>query len=793
MKKFIKVAICMGLIAALLLSTACGGNNGSSGDDTTGGAAPGADRNDGNRAPATATGTPGRFVERDISPPTDGQFMTFITDDSSLVAFDQGLHTRYDSTDGGETWTQSQGPGSGTDRFMGVQVASLMPCGSLLVHMFGEGITKIDPSGNATDFPIESIDSAVADGDMVMVSLIEVLGEDRLLLSYTIMGGGQMHFGSAEDNDDDEDENDEEDGDTANQRVFDAMNQRFEQRITLLDLSGTFIAEIPSDNLAAAAVAYGDYFYVSTAWESMITRFYLANGARTNHTPISLGDTNNRTGFMVGAPSGSVLAIDNNGNLLVLSGTELLMFENEHTDTVLDGNAFSFGAPNSFVSNIIVLACGNIAMNVSDGMVTRLLKYLWDENAVINPERTLHVWSLENSDTVRATITELRRRYPDSYITYEVALMEDTAMSASDAIRTLNTRLLSGRGPDILILDGTPIDSYAGRGMLLDLTGRVDTSGIYQNLLAPYLNDGQMHVIPTQFAIPALMGGTQALAEVPTLAALVESVINGNPAVCLMAMREMLGGIPEEERATIGFEDLEELFGFMWYTSASAFIDDNRLDSDVLREFLAVIQAISDMYGLTEEDDNEFGIMMSVSSSAGGRMNMITGSLMDFMMQATNLAAFPIGNIPILYNISMREDAEVAIFPGLTHGAWLPAAVVGVSADTSVEDFAITFVNTMLSLEVQQQNHGEGLPVTRAAIQAQIDQMNTQMAEFDMDPLNIDIDALINQLQTPALIETTLRDMIWGTVERLGTGRVDIEGAVQEVEQNIRNYLAERS
>ena len=793
MKKFIKIAIYMGLIAVLLLSTACRGDNGSNGVDTagTGATGAGASGSGSNRPAATATGTAGRFMERDISPPIAGQFMSFITDDGTLVAFDQGLRTRYDSTDSGETWTQSQGPGSGTDRFMGVQVASFMPCGSLLVHMFGEGVIKVDPSGNTTDFPIESIDSAIADGDTVMVSLIEVLGEDRLLLSYTIMGGSHMHIGRGAPDDDDADEY--EDEDAISQRVFDAMNQRFEQRTGLFDLSGAFIAEIPSDNLAAAAVAHGDYFYVLSAWESIINRFYLANGTRTSHAPIRLPETGNMGGFrMVGAPTGGLLGMDNDGHLLALSGTELLKFENEHTDVVLDGNAFSFGAPNSFVSNIMVLTCGNIVINISDGMVTRLFKYVWDENAVINPERTLHVWSLEDSDTVRAVITELRRKYPDSYITYEVALAGDTAMSASDAIRTLNTRLLSGRGPDILILDGTPIDSYAGRGMLLDLTGRVDVSGMYQNLLAPYLNNGQMHVIPTQFAIPALMGSERALAEAPTLAALAESVINGNPAVCMMAMHEMLGGIPEAERATIGFGDLEELFNFMWYTSASAFIYDNRLNSDVLREFLAVIQAISDMYGLTEEDENEFGIMMAVSGT-GGRMNMITGSLMDFMMQATNLAAFPVGNIPILYNISMRDDAELAIFPGLVQGAWLPSAIVGVSADTTVEDFAIAFVNTMLSLEVQQQNHGEGLPVTRAAIQAQINQINTQMAEFDMDPFDIDIDALINQLQTPALIETTLRDMIWGTVERLGTGRVDIEGAVQEVEQNIRNYLAERS
>jgi hypothetical protein len=102
------------------------------------------------------------------------------------------------------------------------------------------------------------------------------------------------------------------------------------------------------------------------------------------------------------------------------------------------------------------------------------------------------------------------------------------------------------------------------------------------------------------------------------------------------------------------------------------------------------------------------------------------------------------------------------------------------------------FVNTMLSLEVQAINHGEGLPVTHTAMQAQIDLLNEMLAvtEFILD---IDMDGLIAQLQIPSIIENTLRDMIWETVARLVNGRVDLEGAVQEVEQGIRNYLAERS
>jgi len=64
---------------------------------------------------------------------------------------------------------------------------------------------------------------------------------------------------------------------------------------------------------------------------------------------------------------------------------------------------------------------------------------------------------------------------------------------------------------------------------------------------------------------------------------------------------------------------------------------------------------------------------------------------------------------------------------------------------------------------------------------------------MDQEPFNLDLDALVQQLQTPAVIETTLIEIIWETAERLCAGAIDLEGAVREVEQNIRNYLAERS
>jgi len=58
---------------------------------------------------------------------------------------------------------------------------------------------------------------------------------------------------------------------------------------------------------------------------------------------------------------------------------------------------------------------------------------------------------------------------------------------------------------------------------------------------------------------------------------------------------------------------------------------------------------------------------------------------------------------------------------------------------------------------------------------------------------NLDIDSLIAGLQTPSTADAILTDMIWDSVERFCEGLIDIEGAISEIEQNIRTYLAERS
>jgi ABC-type glycerol-3-phosphate transport system substrate-binding protein len=166
---------------------------------------------------------------------------------------------------------------------------------------------------------------------------------------------------------------------------------------------------------------------------------------------------------------------------------------------------------------------------------------------------------------------------------------------------------------------------------------------------------------------------------------------------------------------------------------------------------------------------------------------------MRYTMQASNYGAFAVNNLTILQMMMNRDNSELMLFPGLSEGAWQPSTMAGINADTKAEAFAAEFIQAMLSLEVQQINYGEGLPVTQAAIAGQIADVNERLSEFGTGTFDLDLNSLINRLRVPSAPDMTLNDIMWTTVERLCTGRIDIEGAVTEIGQNLRTYLAERA
>ena len=151
------------------------------------------------------------------------------------------------------------------------------------------------------------------------------------------------------------------------------------------------------------------------------------------------------------------------------------------------------------------------------GHVYRLF---WDETAPARGSgEALVVWSLENSDTVRAAINEYEAQYPERTVDYQIAL--ESGGAATDAITALNTALLAGSGPDVIILDGLDWRAYQERGLLEDLSPWVDTEALAGNIAAPFVGeDGSVYALPARFAVPVLVGTESDLAAASSLESL---------------------------------------------------------------------------------------------------------------------------------------------------------------------------------------------------------------------------------------------------------------------------------
>mgnify|MGYP002235248826 FL=1 len=188
--------------------------------------------------------------------------------------------------------------------------------------------------------------------------------------------------------------------------------------------------------------------------------------------------------------------------------------------------------------------------------------------------------------------------------------------SAEDALRTLNTELVAGKGPDVLILDGMPLQSFIDKGVLAELSQVISADGLIPQVVDPMRTDGKLYAVPTRFTVPVLMGKPETLEGLDSLEALAAAVQDGPEALAASGdINDIFKAVPEEQRPLLSFTTLRELFDQLYSVSAPAVVRDGTLNEASLRELFSVMQAVSDRYGLGEKA-NDGGIAFMVTSNA---------------------------------------------------------------------------------------------------------------------------------------------------------------------------------
>lgn len=387
-------------------------------------------------------------------------------------------------------------------------------------------------------------------------------------------------------------------------------------------------------------------------------------------------------------------------------------------EQVILGGLTSFGDPQANPSGIVRTSDGGFLAAFSDGKVCR---YTFDENMSAVPEKQLTVYSLHDNYTVRQAISLYQKQHPDVYIRFENGLTNgDSGKTQEDAVKQLNTELLAGKGPDMLMLDGLPAESYQEKGVLMDLSEVIASlSGentMLFNLLDAYREqDGKIYSLPARFRLPLLAGKKDRIVQITdlkTLAYAAEAIRAGQPEG--MIFNTIL---PEPTLRLLGL------------TSSGAWLKENgSIDEAALTEFFTQARRIyqAEAAGISEEERQAYKTMeMVVTTDVAGEGNYYLQTNNNLWpLCESNPEVLAAGMVkdarwtfPLITSVILEHpEYDFTAYQGQIQNGFLPKAQTAICAGSEQKELAEDFFAYLFSLEAQSIETVDGYPVNEAAL-----------------------------------------------------------------------------
>ncbi len=507
---------------------------------------------------------------------------------------------------------------------------------------------------------------------------------------------------------------------------------------------------------------------------------YGSEGTQLLYTDLN-GTTSVRMESLPGTNAFAACA-DEEGNYYYTSqdGIYRLVSGGTLAELVVDGAGTMLTGEDTVPMGLALCPDGSFLMITGD---SRVYRYYWDADAPAEESTAaLTVWSLENNDTVRAAIEVYEQQNPGLTVTYQVT-MEDGATTREDTLSALNTALLAGSGPDVLILDGLDWQAYRDKGLLADLSEWVDLSALQSNLVDPFREQKGVFVLPARFSVPVLCGAPEDLAELDSLDALAEYLLQlpARPAwdYTSAGYYEQL-----EPPYGLGFVSVEQLLDFVLGSSAAALTEDG-VNGDAVEAVLKFVQQVGSYYGM----ENYKGLLSNgvISSGSEGQSVSYGDGSYECFSTGNALLAWEEMLTPSYLTAVRKDRAGVSLIqrPGLVQGAYTPRTLAAVCAGASEE--AGAFIAILFGSEVQASWRQDGMPVRADALQSSIE------ANCPDPEARQNVQTLIDALQTPVTQpDDTVRDALLQNANALIAGDVTLEQARTGVEDALNLYLAEQ-
>ena len=481
-------------------------------------------------------------------------------------------------------------------------------------------------------------------------------------------------------------------------------------------------------------------------------------------------------------------------------------------EQIVDGNLSLLSNPDYYIVDMLQLE-GDAFLALFTG--GKLIKFTYDPNVPSVPENIVTIYSLREDMNIRQAISRYQTNHPDVFVSYRIGMDGGDSVTRDDAVKKLNTEIMAGEGPDLLVMDELPLDSYIDKGMLLDLTEHLKEYSakepLFDNVIEALKRDGKAYVVPATIGVPhiaAAAEGMESVTNLSELAGIVEQMREAYPGKDIL-------GISGEKGVLKRFAGTSEP---KWISA------DGTVDREIIGDYLEQCKRIFDaqMDGLNESIAEAYNSRMERVASFDGRgadeidweiyldtMSYV-GKEQMLMSGWTNQQYGYLEMISLDKNKGF-EDAKVVPMQGQCSKVFKPATMLAVSAVSEDMDQALGFLDACLSAEVQSEYNG--IPVNQNGFDMQFtprqdilqeDGEYTSMYTTDADgnalsficywPSDEQIAAFRQELasaDTAYIPDLTLEEAVLKQGTAYMQGGQSLDQALDEIENAVAIYMAE--
>ena len=478
-------------------------------------------------------------------------------------------------------------------------------------------------------------------------------------------------------------------------------------------------------------------------------------------------------------------------------------------EQIIDGRLSRLGNPQYGTRGMVFLESGEFLAASDNG---KLIQFTYDPDRVAVPKEKLKVYSLEKNVDLSTAVSFYQIQNPDVFVEYEVGMDEGEAVTREDAVRKLNTKILAGEGPDVLLLDGLPVDSYMEKGMLAELNALVEELGteVFENLITAFAKEDRIYAVPGQVRLPVVMGRADAVSGITGAADLADRI------------EEMRRELPHQDLIGHGCE--KAILKICAIFSAQDWKDGNgEIDTDAIAGFLTQGKRIyeAQMDGLEEKSVERLQQSIEAHEQYEGEDWMYDLTSYGFYMDyaAGNTAVYAgvshsPGGYAELASISRADGFEDTVLVPVTRedgSVFLPETVLGINAATQKKEQAEGFIRLFLGKENQRSLSGyavnraafeeaaalQGKEADENGVYGRVGMMYEDGSEFSLElflPTDAETAAVKEWMETaaiPYIEDRVLEEGIFEEGALFLLGGRGLEETLDAIEKRLAVYIAE--